>query len=212
MHDEEPRPRHAAAGPAPGERGESLKERAAYLYGLVITGSVLASAPPTLGLLRVAVLLGGTLLVYWCAESYAHLIAARSVARRPLHPDERRHVLGIKRYDVAADEPVPGGKHQLRAELAYDGGGLGKGGTVTLFHDGSPVGSGRVDATQPLVFSADETTDIGYESGTSVSGAYTPASSRFAGRISWVQLDVGTDDHDHFISPEERLRVAMARQ
>jgi arylsulfatase len=122
------------------------------------------------------------------------------------------NVLGISRYDVAADEPVPGGKHQLRAELAYDGGGLGKGGTVTLFHDGSPVGSGRVDATQPLVFSADETTDIGYESGTSVSGAYTPASSRFAGRISWVQLDVGTDDHDHYISPEERLRVAMARQ
>jgi arylsulfatase A-like enzyme len=122
------------------------------------------------------------------------------------------NVLGISWYDVAADEPVPGGKHQLRAELAYDGGGLGKGGTVTLFHDGSPVGSGRVDATQPLVFSADETTDIGYESGTSVSGAYTPASSRFAGRISWVQLDVGTDDHDHYISPEERLRVAMARQ
>ncbi|MFI2487863.1 arylsulfatase [Promicromonospora kroppenstedtii] len=122
------------------------------------------------------------------------------------------NVLGIRRYDVTAGEPVPGGKHQLRAELAYDGGGLGKGGTVTLFHDGSPVGSGRVDATQPLVFSADETTDIGYESGTSVSGAYTPASSRFAGRISWVQLDVGTDDHDHYISPEERLRVAMARQ
>ncbi|WP_020017157.1 arylsulfatase [Promicromonospora sukumoe] len=122
------------------------------------------------------------------------------------------NVLGIRRFDVAAEEPVPGGKHQLRAELAYDGGGLGKGGTVTLFHDGSPVGSGRVEATQPLVFSADETTDIGYESGTSVSGAYTPASSRFAGRISWVQLDVGTDDHDHYISPEERLRVAMARQ
>ncbi|MFE7505525.1 arylsulfatase [Promicromonospora sp. NPDC057488] len=122
------------------------------------------------------------------------------------------NVLGISRYDVTADEPVPGGKHQLRAELAYDGGGLGKGGAVTLFHDGSPTGSGRVDATQPLVFSADETTDIGYESGTSVSGAYTPASSRFAGRISWVQLDVGTDDHDHYISPEERLRVAMARQ
>lgn len=94
MRAEDPRPRHAAAGPAAGERGESLKERAAYLYGLVITGSVLASAPSELGLVRVAILLGGTLLVYWCAESYAHLIAARSVARRPLYPDERRHVLG----------------------------------------------------------------------------------------------------------------------
>ena len=38
------------------------------------------------------------------------------------------------------------------------------------------------------------------------------ASVRFTGRIRWVQLDVGTDDHDHLISPDERLRIAMARQ
>jgi hypothetical protein len=122
------------------------------------------------------------------------------------------NVLGIHQYDVVADAPVPSGTHQLRVEFAYDGGGLGKGGDVTLFHDGTPVGHGRVEATQPLVFSADETTDIGYESGTSVSSAYSPATSRFTGRINWVQLDIGKDDHDHFISPEERLRVAMARQ
>ncbi len=122
------------------------------------------------------------------------------------------NVLGINQYDVVADAPVPSGKHQLRMELAYDGGGLGKGGDVTLFHDGIPVGHGRVEATQPLVFSADETTDIGYESGTSVSSAYSAATSRFTGRISWVQLDVGKDDYDHFVTAEERLRVAMARQ
>ena len=122
------------------------------------------------------------------------------------------NVLGIHQYDVAADAQVPAGKHQLRVEFAYDGGGLGKGGDVTLFHDGTPVGRGRVEATQPLVFSADETTDIGYESGTCVSSTYSPGTSRFTGRINWVQLDIGKDDHDHFISPEERLRVAMARQ
>ncbi|MGW2093010.1 arylsulfatase [Promicromonospora sukumoe] len=122
------------------------------------------------------------------------------------------NVLGISTYDVVADEPVPAGKHQLRAEFAYDGGGLGKGGTVTLFHDGTPVGHGRIEQTQPLIFSADETTDIGYESGTTVSPAYDTASSRFTGRIEWVQVDLGADDHNHYISPEERLRVAMARQ
>ena len=63
-----------------------------------------------------------------------------------------------------------------------------------------------------MVFSADETTDIGYESGTTVSPDYTAATSRFTGKIDWVQLDAGDDDHDHFIDPEERLRVAMARQ
>lgn len=50
------------------------------------------------------------------------------------------------------------------------------------------------------------------ETGTTVTPDHTPASSRFTGRIHWVQLDVGTDDHDHFIQPEERLRGAMARQ
>ena len=47
-------------------------------------------------------------------------------------------------------------------EFAYDGGGLAKGGKVTLYHDGNAVGTGRVEDTQPMIFSADETTDIGY--------------------------------------------------
>ena len=62
-----------------------------------------------------------------------------------------------------------------------------------------------------MIFSADETTDIGYESGTTVSADYTAATSRFTGKIHWVQIDVGDDDHDHFIDPEERMRIAMAR-
>jgi hypothetical protein len=97
-------------------------------------------------------------------------------------------------------------------EFAYDGGGLAKGGDVTLFHDGAEVGTGRVQITQPMVFSADETTDIGYESGTTVTPDYTPGTSRFTGRINWVQIDLGADDNDHHIDPEERLRLAMARQ
>ena len=122
------------------------------------------------------------------------------------------NVLGIQEFTTVADDPVPAGRHQLRMEFAYDGGGLAKGGGVTLFHDGTPVGTGRVGATQPMVFSADETTDIGNETGTTVTPAYTARGSRFTGRIRWVQLDVGTDDHDHLISPDERLRIAMARQ
>ena len=97
-------------------------------------------------------------------------------------------------------------------EFTYDGGGLAKGGDVALFHDGEQVGSGRVAATQAMIFSADETTDIGYESGTTVSQDYTAHGSRFNGKLHWVQLDTGDDDHDHFIDPQERLRVAMARQ
>ena len=75
-----------------------------------------------------------------------------------------------------------------------------------------PSARDGLNATQPMIFSADETTDIGYESGTPVSPDYTDQSSKFTGKIHWVQLDVGKDSHDHLITPEERLRVAMARQ
>jgi arylsulfatase A-like enzyme len=122
------------------------------------------------------------------------------------------NVLGIHLFPTEATKPVPEGKHQVRMEFAYDGGGLAKGGNVTLYYDGKEVGKGRVEMTHPMIFSADETTDIGYESGTPVSPDYTPRDSKFTGKINWVQLDVGKDDHDHFMDPEERLRVAMARQ
>ena len=63
-----------------------------------------------------------------------------------------------------------------------------------------------------MQYSADETCDIGSDTASPVSSDYTPATSRFNGTIAWVQLDVGPADHDHLITPEERFRVAMARQ
>ncbi len=122
------------------------------------------------------------------------------------------NVLGIHEFATGADSTVPAGTHQVRVEFGYDGGGLGKGGDVTLYYDGTAVGTGRVGATQAMIFSADETTDIGYESGTTVTPGYTVATSRFTGKIHWVQIDLGDDDNDHFIDPNERLRIAIARQ
>ena len=78
------------------------------------------------------------------------------------------NLFGLQRFKVAAT-PLPAGKHQVRMEFAYDGGGLGKGGTFSLYVDGAKVGEGRVHATVPMVFSADETTDVGRDSGTPVS-------------------------------------------
>jgi hypothetical protein len=63
------------------------------------------------------------------------------------------------------------------------------------------VPNGLSRYTQPMVFSADETTDIGYKSGTTVSADYTARGSRFTGKIHWVQIDLGDHDHDHFIHP-----------
>jgi arylsulfatase len=97
-------------------------------------------------------------------------------------------------------------------ECAYDGGGLGRGGAITLYLDGSPIGQGRVEATQPMTFSLDESMDVGCETGTMVAEDTTAQTSKFNGKIEWIQLDLGADDHDHLISPEERLRLAMTRQ
>jgi arylsulfatase len=99
-------------------------------------------------------------------------------------------------------------------EFAYDGGGLGKGGTASLYLDGDKVGEGRVDATAAMVFSADDTCDVGREGGAVVTDDYGPHENAFSGRVNWVQIDVdaAAEDTDHLITPEERLRVAMARQ
>ena len=120
--------------------------------------------------------------------------------------------LGLETSTTKATTAIPAGTHQVRMEFAYDGGGLGKGGTVTLYYDGQPVGEGRVERTEPMIFSGDETTDIGRESGTPVSTDYDRTSSVFSGKVNWVQIDLGKDDHDHLISPDERLKLAMARQ
>jgi arylsulfatase A-like enzyme len=122
------------------------------------------------------------------------------------------NALGLYEFPVEATEPIPAGKHQVRMEFAYEGGGLGKGGDVMLYYDGKKVGEGKVPATQPIVFSADETTDIGEDFGMPVSSDYKDETSKFNGKIELVQIDTGEDDHSHMIDPEELIRVAMSRQ
>jgi arylsulfatase A-like enzyme len=124
------------------------------------------------------------------------------------------NLFGGQRFKVYGDAPVPAGEHQVRMEFAYDGGGLGRGGDVTLFVDGASAGKGRVEGTVPMLFSADETADVGVDSATPVSDDYGPKDGRFTGRVRWVQLDIddAAEDLDHLITPEERLRIAMARQ
>ncbi|WP_319452345.1 MULTISPECIES: arylsulfatase [unclassified Mycobacterium] len=119
---------------------------------------------------------------------------------------------GIEHYITESKKPIPAGKHQVRMEFTYDGGGLAKGGDVALFYDGKPVGKGRVEQTIPMGYSADEACDVGSDTGSPASPDYGPTGNRFTGSIEWVQLDIGEDGHDHLITPEERFNLAMARQ
>lgn len=69
------------------------RRRASYLYGLIVSGAVLATAAETYRISRVAIALLSTLLIYWASETYVHWMAAREQLGRPLRPVERRHVV-----------------------------------------------------------------------------------------------------------------------
>jgi arylsulfatase len=122
--------------------------------------------------------------------------------------------LGLLRFEVTAGSELPLGKHQVRMEFAYDGGGLGKGAGITLYVDGAKVGEGRVDRSHAFLFSMDETMDVGCEAGEPVSPDYGPRDNAFSGKIGWVRIDIdeAAKDADHLIGAEERFNLAMARQ
>ena len=76
--------------------------------------------------------------------------------------------LGLERYTVASADAIPAGAATVMLDFVYDGGGAGKGGKATLSVDGKNVAEGRIEKTQPLIFSADETADVGLDNQTPV--------------------------------------------
>lgn len=116
---------------------------------------------------------------------------------------------GIKHFYAESADPLPAGAHQVRMEFAYAGGGLGKGGEVTLYVDGQQVGEGHVEATLAIVFSADDGCDVGMDSGSPVSPDYAPGSNAFNGRIKGVQLAIAeaAAAAGHLVDPEHAIRI-----
>ena len=100
---------------------------------------------------------------------------------------------GIQLTCIDGQTPIPAGSHQLRVEFVYDGGGLGKGGAISLFLDGQKDGEGRVERTMPFIFSMDETCDVGTDAGTPVSPDYPLRDNHFNGTIDWVELALDAD-------------------
>ncbi len=99
--------------------------------------------------------------------------------------------LGLQRTTIAASNKLAPGKAELRFQFDYDGGGPAKGGLGTLFVNGEKVAEGRIAATQPGIFSADETADVGIDLGTPVVEAIgAEARSRFTGRIPKLTVAV----------------------
>jgi arylsulfatase A-like enzyme len=124
------------------------------------------------------------------------------------------NLLGIQQFYAESTSALTPGDHQVRMEFAYDGGGLGKGGIATLYVDGKKVGEGKIGATAAMIFSADDGCDVGVDTGSPVSPDYGSRGNEFSGRVKGVLLEIaeGATNHDHLVSPEEAVRIAMARQ
>lgn len=119
---------------------------------------------------------------------------------------------GFKHFFVESADKLPTGKHQVRMEFKYDGGGPGKGGMATLYLNGKKVGAGKIGATLAGVFSADDGCDVGEDSGAPVSPDYGPTGNRFNGEIKGVQLSIADDPNNHTVKPEDAIRAVLGRQ
>ena len=120
--------------------------------------------------------------------------------------------LGMQRFTVVAGETLKPGKSTIRFEFAYDGGGLGKGGTGTLYINDRKVGEGRIERTQPMIFSADETADVGIDLASPVVETIgSEAKSRFTGKVQKITIDIkpmkAADAHE-----EEKARTEVAHK
>jgi arylsulfatase A-like enzyme len=98
--------------------------------------------------------------------------------------------LGLQEFKVASTQAVAPGKATIRMNFDYDGGGLAKGGTATILVNGANVASGRIERTQPIIFSADETAAVGVDDATPVTSDYKERDNAFTGKILKVVIDV----------------------
>ena len=119
---------------------------------------------------------------------------------------------GFKHFIIEGATKLSPGEHQVRMEFAYAGGGLGKGGKVTLYLDGQKDGEGEVGATLAMIFSADDGCDVGKDGGSAVSPDYKAGDNAFNGKVKGVQLSIAEDDGKHVVDPADAIRMALARQ
>ena len=108
------------------------------------------------------------------------------------------------KFWIASNQPIPAGNHVVRFEFKYDGGGIGKGATGTLFVDGTAVAEGRIAQTVGVRFSLDETFDVGSDMGTPVVEDYLDKMPfAFTGTLKKFVVVLEPEN----LTPEERKRL-----
>ncbi|KKD02136.1 hypothetical protein TN53_42220, partial [Streptomyces sp. WM6386] len=113
-------------------------------------------------------------------------------------PSYAYNYFGMDLYTVCGGAALVPGRHEIRLEFDYDGGGLGKGGTAVLLVDGEKHASERVERTIAYYFSFDETLDVGVDLGTPVTDDYPVLDNEFTGTIHTVRIDLDEPRHSAF--------------
>lgn len=97
--------------------------------------------------------------------------------------------LSIDRPTFVAEEALPKGKTELAVDFAYDGGGMGKGGTITMRANGKKIAEGRLERTIPIQIGLGEGLDVGMDTGTTIDFTYR-LPFRFTGRIRKIAIEL----------------------
>jgi arylsulfatase len=108
------------------------------------------------------------------------------------YPAYTYNYFGLQRYTVKAPSRITKKSAEIKLDFAYDGDGTGKGGTATIYVDGEKVVEGRIEKTQPAVFSADETADVGLDDATQVADLVFKdlEDSKFTGHVDKVVISI----------------------
>jgi arylsulfatase len=118
------------------------------------------------------------------------------------------------KFRIPSKQAVSPGKHVIRVDFDYGGGGVGKAATGTLLVDGKQVAQGPIPMTVGRRFSLDETFDVGEDTGTPVLEDYVSKMPfAFTGTLEKLVVvlqpeKLSADDKKLLL--EETARAAMA--
>lgn len=96
--------------------------------------------------------------------------------------------LSVDRITFVGSKPLDKGKTTLVVDFKYDGGGMGKGGSIKVSANGETLAEGRLEKTVPVQFSLGEGLDIGMDTGSPIDFTYKMPFP-FSGRIEKVTVE-----------------------
>jgi arylsulfatase A-like enzyme len=93
-------------------------------------------------------------------------------------------------FTIMADRAIDAGAVQLEFRFEYDGGGINKGGTLSIFNDGGLIAQGWIERTISIPAGLGETMDTGRDTGVPVTSEKA-GQTAFEGEIHEVRVQSG---------------------